>query len=152
MDKASFTELLSKVSVLDRDFAMRYVTNYLPDSYRYFVYLSESFDGNPLQPGEQIFPADVDRHGKRVGPLTASSVVDLVWRDTLVPEWIDICVAHADSEYTYFELRCCGRFAADDSLLYYANRGQGPFGIKSPRFPPSWSEREGLFDLHPFKR
>jgi len=152
MDKATFTELLSKVSVADRDFATHFVINHLPDSFRYFVYLSESLDGSPLEPGEQVFPADADRYGERIGPLTASAVVDLLWRDTLVPEWIDICVADADDEHTFFELRCCGRFAADDSMLYYSKRGQGPFGIKSPRFPPSWSEQKGRFDLHPLKR
>ncbi len=140
------------MAVADRDFAMRYVTSHFHDSFQYFVFPSESFDGNPLKPGEQVLPEGAGHHDNRIGPVPASGVVDLLWRDGLVPEWIDISVAAADSEHTFFELRCCGRFTADDSLLYYSERGQGPFGIKSPTFPPHWFESEGRFDLHSLNR
>ena len=145
MDKAFFTNRLQEVSVIDRDFAARFVSNYLPDSCRYLVRLNQSCDGN-LKPDEHVFPDDTIRYGDCVGPLTSDEVANLLCRDKLVPEWIDISVKRADSEHTYFELLCCGRFTADDSLLYYRD-GHAPFGIKSPAFPPHWSEEQGRFDL-----
>jgi len=148
MNKDKFAELLQHVSIADREFAARQVCNLLPESFRYFVFLNESFDGNPLKPGEFVFPDDTAKFGERIGPLSQPDVVDLLWRDGLVPEWIDISVTQADSYHTYFELLCCGRFTSEDSLLYYSERGQGPFGIKSPRLPPNWSEDKARFDLH----
>jgi hypothetical protein len=148
MKKEAFTDLLQSVSVASRDFASRYVHNALPDSFLYFVHLNQSFDNNPLKPNELIFPDDVAKFGERVGPLAIGAVVDLIWRDGLLPEWVDISTVQADAQHTYFQLLCCGRFTSDDALLYYAKRGQGPFGIKSPKFPPHWSEKQERFDLH----
>jgi len=147
MDKATFTELLNRISVANRDFAAGCVTNQLPDSFLYFVHLNQSND-KQIKLGEHIFPNDISVYGERVGPIAAPTVVDLLWRDGLIPEWIDISVERSDAEHTYFEILCCGRFTADDALLYYVSRGQGPFGSKSPRLPPSWSKEQGRFDLH----
>ena len=147
MDRATFTALLHDMSVADRDFAARYVTNEMPDSFRYFAYLSESVDSEPLKPGEKVFAADAARYGKRIGPLTEQAVAVLLWRDGLVPEWIDISVVDADAVHTYFELRCCGRYTAEGALMYYTERGQGPFGLKSPTIPPGWSEDMPRFAL-----
>ena len=148
MTKDAFAELLCSVSVINREFAARYVHNWLPELFRYRVCLNQSFDGHPLHAGEYVFPDDGANAADPVGPLTGPEVVELLWRDGLVPEWIDISVVHADNDYTYFELLCCGRFTADESLMYYNDRGQGPFGIKSPRVPPDWSDAQGRFDLH----
>jgi hypothetical protein len=152
MDKAIFIDLFHKMSVIDRDFARRYVTNELPDSFRYFVLLNQSCDAHPLKSGERTFPGDASLLNERLGPLTASAVVALLWRESMVPEWIDISVTDADSDHTYFTLLCCGRFAADDALMYYSKRGQGPFGLKSPNHPPRWSEEAGRFDLRSVKQ
>lgn len=148
MDKATFSEVFNRISAENRIFAAKYVTNHLPDSYRYFVHLNQSFDENPLKPGEHVFPKDSNREGEAAKAISAAEVVGLLWRNGLIPEWIDISVHRADVEHTYFELLCCGRFTADDSMLYYRNSGQGPFGCKSPRFPPNWSEQQGSFDLN----
>jgi hypothetical protein len=85
--------------------------------------------------GEVVFPDDVQKHGKRVGPLTAEAVVSLLWRDQMVPEWIDISVWEADQHTTYFELMCCGRFTAESQRLYYIWNDVPPFGIKGPVYP-----------------
>jgi hypothetical protein len=87
------------------------------------------------------------RASERIGPLNAQEVVELLWRDALVPVWINILVTAADSEHTFFELSCCGRFASEDSLLYYTKLGQGPFSVKSPALPPRWREHQERFDL-----
>ncbi|MEN9576580.1 MAG: hypothetical protein RL514_4435 [Verrucomicrobiota bacterium] len=148
MNKEEFAELLRRVSAKNREFASTLVHNSLPESSRYFVHLNQSFDDNPLTADERVFPGDSAKFGERVGPLIAASVVDLLWRDGLLPEWVDISPIRADTEHTYFQLLCCGRFTADDSRFYYVSRGQGPFGVKSPWLPPNWSKEQGRFDLH----
>lgn len=147
MESATFIQLLHEISGASRDFATKYVSNRLHNSSLYFVYLGASFDGHPLKLGEKVFPEDDEHRGIRIGPLMAIEVSDLLCRDALVPEWIDISVGGSDLEHTYFNLYCCGRFTADESLFYYAASGQGPFGIKSPVFPPGWSEHNDRFKL-----
>jgi hypothetical protein len=124
------------------------VRNALPDSFLYTVHLNQSYDGNSLEPGEHVFPDDIARYGATVGPFNDSSVVDLLWRDGLVPEWIDISVERADSDHTHFSLLCCGRFADSPDHLYYSQTDCCPFGVKSPVLPPRWDETHGPFDLH----
>ena len=143
MDKATLSNRLREVTDFNRDFATRFVSNHLPDSNRYLVRLNQSCDDN-LRPSEHVFPRDADP----VASLTAAEVVDLLCREDRVPEWIDISVERADSEHTYFQLLCCGRFIDDETLLYYRDTGHAPFGCKSPSFPPRWSEEQGRFDLH----
>jgi hypothetical protein len=53
-----------------------------------------------------------------------------------VPAWIDIRAWDADEHTTSFELECCGRFTADQQLLYYSWHDVPPFGVKGPVFPP----------------
>ena len=97
MTNATFLNRLQQVSALNRDFAERFVSNDLPRSFRYLPRLNQSFDGNPLKPGEHVFPHDIDP----VVPLTADEVAHLLCRENRVPEWIDISVERADSEHTY---------------------------------------------------
>lgn len=144
MTDATFLDRLQRVSTLNRDFAERFVSNDLPRSFRYLPRLNQSFDRNPLKPAERTFPRDTDP----VAPLTADEVVALLCRDSCVPEWIDISVKHVDSDHTYFQLLCGGRFTDDDTLLYYRDTGFAPFGCKSPSLPQHWSEEQGRFDLH----
>ena len=143
MDKATFSSRLQEASDLTGDFTTEYVTNNLPNSYRYLVSLNQSCD-NRLRPGEQVFPHDVDP----VAPLTSAEVVELLCRGNRVPEWIDISVERADSEHSYLRLRCCGRFTDNEAFLYYSETGIAPFGSKSPPLPPHWSKEQGRFDLH----
>jgi len=144
MENAKFSERLQMITAINRDFAARFVSNELPPSSRYLVRLNQSCEENPLKQGERVFLAEVDPPA----PLTLEQVVDLLCRGNHVPEWIDISVENVDSEHTYFQLLCCGRFAADDALLYYRDSDLAPFGCKSPSFPPRWTEEHGRFDLN----
>lgn len=148
MDKQTFANLLHEMTKVDRDFASEYVLNHLPEESRFTIHLNQSYDRNNLKAGERVYPEDHSDDKKRCESLTENEVVDLLWRDGCVPVWIDISVFDCDTEYTYFQLLCSGRFASDSHLLYYHHRGQGPFGLKSPRFPPNWKETDGNFDLH----
>ena len=146
--KDAFHEHLRRASASAFECARRIVRNALPDSFRYTVRLNASYDGNPLEPGEQAFPDDLSRYGSAVGPLPDHEAVELLWREGLIPERIDISVEHADSEHTHFELLCCGRFAAAPEHLSYSQTDCSPFGPKSPVLPPRWEEEHGPFDLH----
>ena len=148
MQKDTFHEHLVRATGHSVEFARRYVRNRLPESFRYFVDLNQSYDGNPLEAGERVFPDDVARHGACVGPLSADHVVELLWRDGLVPEWVDVSVERADDTHTFIRLLCCGRFTDRAERLYYSDTDVCPFGCKSPVLPPGWSESDEPFDLH----
>jgi hypothetical protein len=60
--------------------------NALPEQDRYFVLLNGSFDGNPLAPGEHVFPDhDTPQVDARV-PRTSEEVVERLWRSGKIPE------------------------------------------------------------------
>lgn len=148
MEKNLFHQHLIDATGHAFKFATEHVHNHLPDVLRYIVHLNQSFDENPLKPGEHVYPDDVEQHGEQTGPLLAEQVVALLWRDGTVPEWIDISVVRTDGKHTYMQLLCCGRFTDRKEHLYYLNSGVCPFGIKSPVLPPQWERGNERFDLH----
>ena len=119
-------------------FGQIHVRNRLSIHVKYVAILNQSFDDN-REPDERVFPED---NGKVVPNLTDIGVVDLLHREDLCPQWIDISVAGADEETTLLRLLCCGRYLGDESRMYYYQSGTQPFGIKSPVLPPEW--REGM--------
>jgi hypothetical protein len=135
MDRELFLDHLLRASERTREFAAQFVLDSLPNAYAFWVLLNCSYDRNPLVGDEIVFPDDVQKHGKRVGPLTADAVASLLWRDHKVPEWIDLLVWEADQDVTYFELICCGRFTAESQRLYYRWTDIPPFGVRGPVYP-----------------
>jgi hypothetical protein len=129
MDRNLFLDQLLRASERCRIFTTQFVTDPLPSAYAFWVELNCSCD-DELGPDEVVFPGDVEKYGSRVGLLDAEGVVSVLWRDRMVPEWIDIAVQAADEHTTYFELRCCGRFTSQSELLYYRPTDSAPFGIK----------------------
>lgn len=128
----------------------RFCWNDVPGENRYFVLLNSSFDGNPLAPGEHLFPDhDVQQLDSRV-PRTADEVVERLWRASKIPEWINITPHEVDGKFLYSELRCCGRFTDDDTLLYHMGEGYPPFHRLGPALPVNYRElKHGeKFDLH----
>jgi hypothetical protein len=148
VQKDTFHEHLVRATRYAFECARRLVSNRLPESFQYLAHLNQSYDGNPLEPGEHAFPDDVARHGARVGPLSAEQVVELLWREGLVPEWIDISVERTDGTHAFIQLLCCGRFTDRAEHLYYSQTDVCPFGVKSPVLPMDWEEGDGPFDLH----
>jgi hypothetical protein len=147
MQKDAFRKHLIVATGHSLECARKCVRDYLPEVFCYVVHLNESYDGNPLRPGERVYPDDKIRHGDPVGRLSAEQVVELLWRDDLVPEWIDISVDRVDGVSTILQLLCCGRFTDRAELLYYAADDACPFGIKSPLFPPDWQDGDEPFAL-----
>lgn len=136
MTKSEFQNLLSHSSNVALDFARTFVTNNLPNDFRYSVRLNTSTDDINLKQFD-IYPAD---NGKIVDFISADKVINLLNRNGKVPVWIDISVEHVYKKYTVFQLLCAGRYSADENEFYYLKGGTGPFGIKSPTFPIEYIE------------
>lgn len=149
LNKDEFSNLLEKASDMARDFAEEFVTNELPRSYRYFLNINEPYDEEMLQEDEEWFPEEGMSDEELIGPLEPKEIVSKLWKVGKVPVWIDISAYKADENFTFLRLLCCSRHSAMRKLYYYESNGTGPFGIKSPDFPPGWQEeRDGKFDLH----
>jgi hypothetical protein len=131
-----FRTLLIAASFEATRFAQRFVFDVLPFTFRYVAYLNESCDSS-AGPEFVLYAQD---DGKVVTLDSEVAVIDLLLRDGRCPQWIDVAVIAVAPHFTLLRLRCCGRFTDDRSKLYYDERGFGPFGIKSPDFPPNWKE------------
>jgi hypothetical protein len=137
MEKTEFAKLFHEASAACVVFARKFVTDNLPDSTIYELFPNSSYDGNPLHPDERVFPEDrLPRD--RFHLMDADQVIDFLWRDGMVPEWVDMSVVSTTDQQTVVELLCCGRFTANDGLLYYKHVNRGPFGIKGPTLPPDY--------------
>jgi len=120
------------------DTGQKYVKQALPTSLVFDVYPNQSFDGNPLAEDEQLFPEESRAQDDPIRMEAEAQVVEFLWRDEKVPEWIDINVASATKQHTHIRLICCGRFTATDKLLYHQQGGIPPFSVKSPWLPPGY--------------
>ena len=145
MKKEEFAALFRKASDVAIAAASRYVTDNLPPERRLFLNINEAYEH--LKPTETTHPelAMGDRHF--LGPKLERDVIDHLWVDGTVPVWIDISVYRTDSDFTYLDLMACNRFSGESSDYYYEDRKMGPFGVKSPTFPPRWDDSKGKFSL-----
>jgi hypothetical protein len=132
-------------------YARQHVLQPLPDAVKCFVYPNQSYDGNPAVGDEATFPEESLPEGEHHGPWTVEQAVDFLWRGGKIAEWIDVAVQSEREGCTLVELRCCGRFTAQEELLYHRRPdGIPPFSVKSPNLPPNWEslETSGKFDLY----
>ena len=125
------------------------VVDTLPDSFLYLVMPNQSYDGNPLHSDEVVFAADSLMPGRLPTPRNEEEVLDYLWRDGRIPEWIDVLVRRVASGFTFLKLECCGRFTSNEERLYYREGNCPPFGIKGTILPPHWNsvEADGKFSL-----
>ena len=130
--------------------ARAHVFNHLPDECLYLLFPNQSYDGHPLEADEEIFPTESLPQKKYLGPLDLEQVVDHLWRSGKVPEWINVSLEACDVHKSYLQLLCCGRFTANEDLLYHQSAGRPPFQVLSPNLPPRWEsvEKNGKFDLY----
>ncbi len=149
MDRSTFMTRLGKAAQHAVQFARRFVREALPDDVVFRVYPNRSYDGNPRVGDEVVFPDESLPEGRCHGPWRIDEVLNFLWRDGKVPEWIDISVQGVEAGHSVVALHCCGRFTGQEDLLYHQNRGMPPFSVKSPDLPPGWEsvEASGRFSL-----
>ncbi len=149
VDRRTFETRLRTAAQQAVEFARQHVREALPDEVVFRVYPNQSCDENPRVGDEAVFPDDSLSDGESHGPWSAGQVVDFLWRNGKVPEWIDVAVRDVDGRHTVVSLRCCGRFTEQDDLLYHRGGGLPPFSVKSPNLPPGWEsiEASGKFPL-----
>ncbi|NMO15708.1 hypothetical protein HPC49_02455 [Pyxidicoccus fallax] len=150
MDKSVFAERLGRAAERARDYARMLIVEPLPDSIRFDVELNCSHDGKPLHPDERVYPEDPERiPASSRSRLTREEVVELLWREGAVPRWINLNVTREGGEHTLIDLACCGRFTANEQLLYHKHQGYPPFQALSPPLPSSYEdEKGGRFSLY----
>jgi hypothetical protein len=151
VDRSTFETRLRTAAQQALEFGRQHVHQLLPDDVAFFVCPNQSYDGNPRVGDEAVFPEESLREGQHHGPWSAQEVVAFLWRDGKVPEWINVAVEAEDGKRSLIGLRCCGRFTAQEDLLYHRYPGGvPPFSIKSPVLPPGWEniEASGKFDLY----
>ncbi len=148
MQRDVFERRLLAASVCARDFARTFVEEPLPDAMRFDVHLNSSYDGN-AGPEVRLFPEDSsERSALRTKDSSSFEVVDLLWRDGLVPEWVDLTVEGETGDATLVEVLACGRFSGDETTLYYTWTDHAPFGPKGPALPVGYVEgqRFSIYD------
>jgi hypothetical protein len=146
LERAVFQKHFLAAAAHARTFGQTFLLEELPSAMRFRVLLNQSYDGH-ADAGHRLYP---EESGRRVD-TDADGVVELLWRDHHVPEWIDISVVDEDGATTIFELLTCGRFSKNDATLYYTWGPVPPFGVKSPTFPawvPIDHDQPPKFSIH----
>ena len=136
MTKQEFLFHLKGASLVALKFAENYVKNKLTTDFKYNVILNVSTD-DPNLTQFDIYP---EEDGKMKLDLIDKEVVELLYRQGKVPVWIDINVLKSSRKSTTFNLLCAGRYSDNKKEFYYNDNGSGPFGVKSPTFPPDYQE------------
>lgn len=134
----SFARNLNEAACLARDFTSGFILEELPEEMVYLVCLGSSYDGNTLDEEEVTFPEDYEERQRQCS--TQSEVVQLLWRDGKVPEWINVQVYRQDKTYTHIQLLCCGRFSSDKAHIYHAREGRAPFHVVGPALPIDYEQ------------
>jgi hypothetical protein len=150
MDKKTFLEHLIQATDIVILFSRELVMNRFPSDCKYLIFPNQSYDGNPLEGDEEVFPEESLSQGQCIGPLDRNQAVENLWRNSKIPEWINVSVYSYDHHYSYLELICCGRFTAQQEHQYHIHEGYPPFHVLGPPEPPGWEsvEKDGKFDLY----
>ncbi|GAB1264784.1 hypothetical protein [Aurantivibrio infirmus] len=135
-----FRKNLICAASLARDFSQGYILEVLPEKIKFIVLLGQSYDGRPLEEREVAYTEDYEERERLFD--SADSVVNLLWREGWVPEWINVQIRKEDSTFTYVELVCCGRFSNDKHLINHAHEGRAPFHVVGPALPLGYRDGE----------
>jgi hypothetical protein len=148
MDRENFADRFRRAAQRARDFAQSFLEEELPSQLRFRVELNASYDGDPLHASERLFPQDSDPRRQRASSnLDEAGALAAFWRDGLVPEWIDLSVVGVTAAATLVGALSCGRFTADDGLLYHLDEGYAPFHVLGPSLPGGYVEGQ-RFSIH----
>jgi len=151
MNRETFQRHLNLAVIAMRGRCEGLITNTLPILNRFLVRLNSSYDATSLHVKIKTFlDHEIPQEDKWM-PYSESEVIERLWRDNYVPVWIDVTPYEVDGVYTYFQLRCAGRFTDDDSMLYHQHEGYSPFHCFGPFVPPGWTSESTKFDLHHYR-
>lgn len=149
MERELFERRLREAATSARDFAREYIEEPLPNPMLFRLRLNSSYDGTPRVGDETVFPEDssFDR-AEKLKLCSEQQVVDELWRDGRVPEWIDVAVIGETGAATLLQLMCCGRFTAEEGLLYHAREERQPFHVTGPTLPVGYTDgqRFSIYD------
>lgn len=141
MKREVFTQRFQEASAQVRNFAREFIEEPLPDPMLFRLRLNASYDGNPLHQDERTYPEDSDAElARRLSRCTSEEVVDVLWRDGMVPEWVNLSVIGETGTATLIQVVSCGRFTANERLLYHEWEGRPPFHVLGPTLPIGFEE------------
>ena len=151
MDQEVLAQRLELATRQALEFTRRYVWNALPARCQYLLRPGLLGPKPVVQGGQLVFPKAGRQDGEEVeesGPLEVAGVVAHLWREGMIPAWININVYAAHETMTYLELHWCGDFTDQDRSLYYQDSDTCPIQVLGPPLPPRWDEeKDGKFDL-----
>lgn len=140
MDHQIFRTRFLEGVVSARTFAQGFVEEKLPSDCVFHLHLNQSNDANASSDAV-LFPEDSsDEMAFRLKHISSDEVIDTLWRDGMVPEWVNLSVVGETGSATLVDVVACGRFTADDSRLYHRNQGRAPFHILGPELPIDYVE------------
>ncbi|MFZ6185836.1 hypothetical protein [Nannocystis pusilla] len=145
MERGEFARRLSEATGRLLALTRTYVIDDLPEAVTYSLAMGPWVEHVPLGPGEVMFAEDGERFRER-RVCTAEETVDLLWRDGLVPLWIDLVVTAALQGRTQIDAEVSPRFVREPRELQGEER---PFLIKVRNEPP-WIPRARMHG--PLKR
>ena len=134
MDKIQFKEHFEKSLSGLVEFTQSMVSNVLPSDLKFILLTNCSYDGNPLEGDEKVYPNDKVNEDSELNPCEFEEVIRNLWRDGYVPEWINVSIYRCDESHSFAKLECCGRFTAGEHL-YHKKEGYPPFHTLSPPVP-----------------
>lgn len=141
MQRETFERRLREASERARDVARELVEESLPDAILFRVRLNASYDGKPMRDDERVFPEDSNFElAMRLSRCSGEEVVNILWRDGLVPEWVDLSVVGHLGTATLIQVKACGRFTRNERRLYHKHQGRPPFHVLGVALPVDYAE------------
>ncbi len=132
ISREGFRENLISSAQYALEFARSLVVNRLPSELHYTIF--ETASDNFYEKNKSI-------------SLDAEKVVEYLWRDGKVPEWINVFVVSADDKNTLIKLECCRRYSNDVEDIYHAHEGRAPFHVLGPPAPPEYIKNKDKYDI-----
>jgi hypothetical protein len=140
MNSETFQSNLKSAAYQARTFANQFVSNDLPPQARFIVRCNRPPNEEielPLQSDEERYPdIDTETHFNPRILASPEAVSAFLYRQGKVPVWININVDHTDADATYFMLRYCPRFSAEENMIRNSEEGAPPFRVLVPALPP----------------
>jgi hypothetical protein len=116
--------------------ASDWIVETLPEPVRFSMDKCPSSQWIPMRSDQRAFPPDKEVPSKeKLSWMTGEDVVQLLWCDGYVPEWIDLSVDKIRKGCVLIHIRLTGRFSCNESRYYHREQGYPPFhaaGIAIP--------------------